>query len=118
MMNVPEPQDLEETEADQFSREVEEAAESDRPYVLHLKKPIVLQSGEPIERLTFAPLEAGHMADLPVDKSRMVVGDFLKIAVKLTGQPPRVVHKVRGDDWVRVVEIVATFMGGSPATGE
>lgn len=117
----PEPDrdpDALETDDERISREIREAADLDRPYTLELTKPIQLANGEFLTALTFASMDAGKMSELPVDRAQWNLGHFLGMAVRLTGQPPRVVSKLKGKDWNRAIELVAVFMGGSPETGE
>ncbi len=80
---------------------------------LDLQTPI--QHGEEtIKRLEFYQLRAKHMKDMPVADFKM--GDFSKLLSRMCAQPPSVIGELTGKDFMKAVEVAATFLPGSPET--
>ena len=96
---------------------IQKAADEGKSYTLKLSAPITLADGEQLEELEFRPFRFSDADELPLAKDAWTIGHFRKMAVALSGQPPKVIGRVRGGDYERVCQVILVFMRSCPETG-
>ena len=74
-----------------------------------LKKPIPSGSETLTELTLREEIVAGDMRD--IELGRMVFGDIVKLASRLSGQPESVLDKMSSQDLVQVTNAVTDFLG-------
>lgn len=81
---------------------------------LKLKEPIKWGS-ETIAELEIRKPKAKDLRGMPL---QLGMGDMLKLAAKVTGQPDPVIDELSVEDMTALMEILGGFMGSSLATGQ
>lgn len=85
------------------------------PIKIKLAQPVKFGS-QVVDELTIRPPTGKDFRRLKVE-SGYEMDATLELAERLSGQPRPVVDGLSGDDLTRVLEVVAGFMPGGPATG-
>lgn len=84
------------------------------PVTIRLFYPIKFGS-DVIEDLVFRRPKGKDMRDVP---SKVAVGDMMKLAARLCGQPPSVMDELEMPDFNRVTEVVGNFLAAGQETGK
>ena len=85
------------------------------PVTIELEHPIEFGS-KTIAELTFRPIKAKDLRRVKAPDHRRIEMT-LELAGYLSGQPTQVIDELEGNDLMKVLDLVADFLSGSPATG-
>lgn len=91
------------------------------PQTYALKKPIETKGPDGsriVTHLTFREMGWGDWEDFPVDVSKWTMGEFIRLAAKLSGQSPTFMRKLGMPDAMAVQEILGNALALGPVTPE
>lgn len=94
--------------------EKKEKKKDNSSVVVKLKHPVDW-GDEVIKELTLRRPLAGDIEDMGSDPK---MKDFMKIAHKISRQPPAFIKKLAAIDMVSITEVIGDFLGSGPETGE
>lgn len=90
----------------------------DGSWQVPLRNPIHLGTTQVVTELIMKPMSGGHIEDVPLDKAQLNFGHFLKVAGRLSAQPPVVINALKGQDLKEVMQITSGFFATFLGTGE